>query len=326
MYYLLEKIIGQATLSEEEAILFIEAIDKDLLNAEQIAGILIGIQMRGVQLEEIKGFRKALLGLSHQIELPSDQAIDLCGTGGDGKDTFNISTTTSMVLAAMGYKVLKHGNYGVSSICGSSNVLEELGFNLTNDPLLLEKEFNQKNIAFLHAPLFHPTLKKVGQIRKNLGVRTLFNVMGPLVNPSQPAYQLTGTFSLELARMYQHVLKNQRSGYRVVYGLDGYDELTLTDETRILSEDNDFIRNAKSYKTNSIQPDELSGGQSIQHAAAIVKDIINGNGSKAQNDVISANVTEAMLCFNKNLNPIEAFNEAQLFIKSGQTAKHFQLN
>lgn len=326
MNYLLEKIIGQATLTEEEAILFIEAIDKDLLNAEQIAGILIGIQMRGVQLEEIKGFRKALLGLSLEIDLPSEQAIDLCGTGGDGKDTFNISTTTSMVLAAMGYKVLKHGNYGVSSICGSSNVLEELGFNLTNDPLLLEKEFKQKNIAFLHAPLFHPTLKKVGQIRKNLGVRTLFNVMGPLVNPSQPAYQLTGTFSLELARMYQHVLKNQRSGYRVVYGLDGYDELTLTDETRILSEDNDYIRNAKSYQTKAIDPNDLCGGKNIQQAAVIVRDIIRGKGSAAQNDVIAANTAEALLCFNKNLNAKEAFEEAKAFLTSGQTAKHFQMN
>lgn len=326
MNYLLEKIIGQATLTEEEAILFIEAIDKNLLNAEQIAGILIGIQMRGIQLEEIKGFRKALLGLSTPIELPSEQAIDLCGTGGDGKDTFNISTTTSMVLAAMGYKVLKHGNYGVSSICGSSNVLEELGFNLTNDPIQLEKEFKEKNIAFLHAPLFHPTLKKVGHIRKNLGVRTLFNVMGPLVNPSQPAYQLTGTFSLELARMYQHVLKNQRTGYRVVFGLDGYDELTLTDETRILSEDNDFIRNASSYQTNSIRPEELSGGESIQQAALIVREIVNGRGTKAQNDVIAANTAEAMLCYNKNLNPKEAFKEAHEFLKSAQTAKHFKLN
>jgi anthranilate phosphoribosyltransferase len=324
MKYLLEKILSRATFNEEEAILFIEAVDKDLLTTEQIAGILVGIQMRGIHIEEIRGFKKALLALSLPINLPTENAVDLCGTGGDGKDTFNISTTTSLVLAAMGYKVLKHGNYGVSSICGSSNVLEELGFQLTVDEASIEKSFNEKNIAFLHAPLFHPTLKKVGDTRKNLGVRTLFNIMGPLVNPAQPAYQLTGTFSLELALAYQHVLKNQRKAYKIVHGLDGYDEITLTDETRILSQDNDFIRNAQSYGVEKISPFELNGGTTIHEAAKIVREIIQGKGSSAQNKVIAANVTE-VIGMQKDYNNQEIFTEALSFMKSGQTAKHFNL-
>ncbi|MBU2019891.1 MAG: anthranilate phosphoribosyltransferase [Bacteroidetes bacterium] len=325
MNYLLDKILSRATLNEEEAILLIEAIDKDLLTAEQISGILIGIQMRGLQIEEIKGFKKALLALSLPVSLPFDNAVDLCGTGGDNKDTFNISTTTSLVLAAMGYKVLKHGNYGVSSICGSSNVLEELGFELTTDASKLEKSFNEKNIAFLHAPLFHPTLKKVGQIRKNLGVRTLFNVMGPLVNPAQPAYQLTGTFSLELALTYQHVLKNQRKAFKIVHGLDGYDEMTLTDETRVLSQNNDCVKNAHSFGLERINAIELNGGVTIREAAKIVRDIATGNGSKAQNTVIAANVTE-VITMQTTYNSQETFSEVQSFIKSGQTAKHFNLS
>ncbi len=324
MNYLVDKILSRAALNEEEAILFIEAIDKNLLTEVQIAGILIGIQMRGLQVEEIKGFKKALLALSLPVDLPSEDAIDLCGTGGDGKDTFNISTTTSLVLAAMGFKVIKHGNYGVSSICGSSNVLEELGFQLTNDPKELAHSFYQKNIALLHAPLFHPTLKKVAGIRKNLGVRTLFNVMGPLVNPAQPAYQLTGTFSLELAMAYQHVLKNQRKSYRIVYGLDGYDEMTLTNETRVLSNNNDYVRNANSFGMEPLKPFELNGGTTIKEAAKIVRCITKGEGSKAQNRVIAANVSE-VISMKNGLDTKEAFGEALAFIESGQTSKHFNL-
>ena len=322
MKYLLEKILSRATFNEEEAILFIEAVDKELLTVEQIVGILIGIQMRGLHIEEIKGFKKALLALSLPVHLPSENAIDLCGTGGDGKDTFNISTTTSLVLAAMGHKVLKHGNYGVSSICGSSNVIEALGFELTTNPQALEKSYKEKNIAFLHAPLFHPTLKKVSQIRKNLGIRTLFNVMGPLVNPAQPDYQMTGTFSLELALAYQHVLKNQRKSFKIVHGLDGYDELTLTDETRVLSQDNDCVLNARHFNVPKINAFDINGGTTIQEACKIVKDISNGKGSEAQNHVIAANVTEAVR-MKSNDSPIEIFQETISFLKSGQTAKHF---
>jgi anthranilate phosphoribosyltransferase len=325
MKNLLEKILDQEFFTEEEAILFIEAIEKDLLNEQQIAGVLVGIQMRGLQLEEIKGFKKALLALSVEVDLPNDEAMDLCGTGGDGKNTFNISTTTSLVLAAMGKKVIKHGNYGVSSLCGSSNVLEELGFTFSANSSELNKSYKEQNIAFLHAPLFHPTMKKVAPIRKKLGIRTLFNAMGPLVNPVQPAYQMTGTFSLELAKMYQHVLKDKRKGYKVVYGLDGYDELTLTDQTRVLSQKSDYIRNSNSFEVESLSQDSLFGGSNIHEAAELVRNISKGSGTAEQTTVVAANVAESLLCFDDSINLGEAFQESKDFILSGQTAKHFKL-
>ncbi len=325
MKYLLEKIIEGEFFSQEEAILFIESIDKELLTPEQISGIMIGIQMRGLQLSEVKGFRKALLSLSVPVMLPANEAMDLCGTGGDGKNTFNISTTTSLILAAMGKKVIKHGNYGVSSLCGSSNVLEALGFNLNNDAKDLEKSFKEKNLAILHAPLFHPALKKAAAIRRNLGIKTLFNALGPLVNPAQPKFQMTGTFSLELAKIYQHVLKNERTAYSVMYGMNGYDELTLTDTTRVFGHEGDSIREAKNYGTRTLTQDELLGGEGIEDAAKIVRNVTSGKGTEGQNIVLAANVAEALRIYDGSVNTIDAFKEAMAFIKSGQTAKHFNL-
>lgn len=326
MKYLLEKIICGEYFTEAEAILFIEAIDKSLLTDEQIAGVLVGIQMRSLQLSEVKGFRKALLSLSTTVPLPPNEAMDLCGTGGDGKDTFNISTTTALVLAAMGKKIIKHGNYGVSSLSGSSNVLEALGFKFTSDPAQLEKDYQQLNLAILHAPMFHPTMKKAAPIRKQLGIKTLFNALGPLVNPAQPHFQMTGTFSLELARIYQHVLRPERKRFKVVHGMDGYDELSLTDSTRIFSQSGDDVRTATSFQLSTLSPLELHGGTSIAAAAAIVRDIIRGKGTSAQTDLIAANVAEALHCFDDGVHLESAFEESQQFILSGQTAKHFNIN
>ena len=217
MKTLLEKLLRHEHLTFEEARSFIFAIEEEKFTPETISGMLMTIQMRGAQLNEMKGFRSALLELSHRIDLDSEQAIDLCGTGGDGKNTFNISTTTAFVLASMGKKVIKHGNYGVSSLCGSSNVLEELGVTFTSNQGELQRQLDERNICFLHAPLFHPAMKKVAPIRRNLGVRTIFNNLGPLINPAQPRFQLTGTYSLELARIYQHILRNERTNYRVLF-------------------------------------------------------------------------------------------------------------
>lgn len=321
----LEIIMDKEYFSKQTASRFIHAMGEGTVSDAEIAAILAGIQFRGVSLEELDGFREALLERALKPEIDASESIDVCGTGGDGKDTFNISTTTALVLAAMGNKVIKHGNYGVSSSCGSSNVLESLGFRFTTDNGELNDDLTKNNICFLHAPLFHPTLKKVAPVRKNLAVRTIFNSLGPLVNPVQPAYQLTGTYSLELAKMYQHVLRPNRKAFSVVYAMDGYDEITLTDAARLLAKDNDSIIASAHFGRKIIAPESLQSGGTIDKAAEILLAIARGNGSEAQTDVVAANVATALQTIQTNTDIKDAFTEAQQFIRSGQTAKHFRL-
>jgi len=321
----LEIIMDKAYFSREVASDFIHALGEGRLSDTEIAAILTGIQFRGVSLEELDGFRIALLERALQPQLDASDSIDVCGTGGDGKDTFNISTTTALVLAAMGHKVIKHGNYGVSSSCGSSNVLESLGFRFSTQDTELNSDLDKNNICFLHAPLFHPTLKKVAPIRKSLGIRTIFNSLGPLVNPVQPAYQLTGTYSLELAKMYQHVLRPKRTAFSVVYAMDGYDEITLTDAARLLEKNNDSIISATHFGRSTIPAQQLLSGGTIDKAAAMLLSIARGNGTEAQTDVVAANVATAIQTKQPEIHIKEAFTEAQAFIRSGQTAQHFNL-
>jgi len=322
----LNKIIERQPLTFQEAKNIIYAIAEEKINDAQIVAILVGLQMRGLQLDEIKGFREALLELCLPVQLDASNALDLCGTGGDGKNTFNISTTTSFVVSAMGYKVIKHGNYGVSSSCGSSNVLEELGYTFTNDSKILNKQLEDSNICFLHAPLFHPTLMKVGPLRKNLGIRTFFNSLGPLVNPVQPKNQLTGTFNLELAKIYQHILKDDRNEFRVVYGMDGYDELTLTDQTRILGRTSDEYLSANNFSIDAVNSESIHSGNSIKDAADIVRSILRGESSVEKTNVISANTALALQCYHPNESIQNLFNDAVSFIRKGETAKFHKIN
>lgn len=321
----LETIMDKEYFSRETASEFIHAVGEEAVSDSEIAAILAGIQFRGVSLEELDGFREALLERSLKPNIDSQDAIDVCGTGGDGKDTFNISTTSALVLAAMGHKVIKHGNYGVSSSCGSSNVLESLGFRFTTENGELNDNLKRNNICFLHAPLFHPTLKQVAPVRKQLGVRTIFNSLGPLVNPVQPSFQLTGTYSLELAKMYQHVLRPNRSAFSVVYAMDGYDEITLTDSARLLANNNDSIVSASHFGKKAVNPNDLKSGGTIDKAAHILSTIIQGKGSETQTDVVAANVATAITTIQSETSLQDAFLEAQQFIRSGQTAKHFNL-
>lgn len=324
MQQLLEKIIAHESLSEKEASNFIYGISTDEYSEEVISGILVGIQMRGIHLAEIKGFRSALLELCEPLELDSSAAIDLCGTGGDGKSTFNISTTTSFVLAAMGVPVIKHGNYGVSSLCGSSNVLEYLGVKFSQHSAELQQQLSNHSICFLHAPLFHPTMKKVAPIRKNLGIRTLFNCLGPLVNPVQPAYQMTGTFSLELAKIYQHILKDERTEFTVAYGMDQYDEITLTDNTRLFSKVGDTVINAQQLGISAVKNSALHAGKSIHDAAQILVTILEGSGTLAQNQVIAINVAVALKMYHPGTDLIDLYTNAFSFISGGYAKKQLK--
>lgn len=314
----INKILDKATLTQGEAYdALLRIADNDIPN-EQIVAFMIALQSRPITVEEVKGFRKALLELAIPVDLDGTDAIDLCGTGGDGKNTFNVSTTAAFVLASMGHKVIKHGNYGVSSLCGSSNVLAELGIEFTNDSEVLQQQLSTTNVCFLHAPLFHPVMKKVAPIRKNLGIPTFFNIMGPLVNPAQPEYQLTGVFNMSVARIYQHTLRESRSDYGVIYGLDGYDEITLTGDARVFSKTNDEIINAARLHIDRVAPESIHGGKTPTEAAVILKNILLGKGTKAQHQVVAINCAKAINIMEGT--PLEqAFRDTLDHIESGKT-------
>lgn len=282
---------------------------------EQQAAFLIAMQAKGLQLDELQGFQDALLELCIPIDFGTQHFIDVCGTGGDGKDTFNISTTTAFVLASMGFPVVKHGNYGVSSLCGSSNVLEHLGISFTNDTNLLKRQLEQHNLVFLHAPLFHPALKKMAPVRLALGMATFFNELGPLVNPARPAFQLTGTYRLGLARFYQHILAKQRDAFYVLHGLNGYDELTFDGATRIFGKHEDFVIHEAPSKTR-VELTDFSGGD-IAASANILTAILAGKGNPTQNTIVAGNVALGMRCFQPQLSYEQAFEQAHEHILSG---------
>ncbi len=319
---IVQKVINRSFLSEDEAYQLMLRIGNRELNDSQTVAIMTGLQMRGLQLNELIGFRKALLELAVHIELEFDTAIDVCGTGGDGKNTFNISTTTAFVLASMGHKVVKHGNYGVSSLCGSSNVLEHLGFSFSNDQETLQRNLDKSNLCFLHAPLFHPALKVVAPLRKQLGVSTFFNGMGPLVNPVNPTHQLTGTYTLELAKLYQHVLREERVNFSVLHGLDGFDELTFIGATRIFSQQTDrMIEQTPTHV--SIHLNELSGGETVQESAEILINLLDGKGTSAQQTVLAGNVALGIQTFRPEISFETAFGESLDFIQSGKAIQSF---
>src|SRR5210317_386114 len=234
MKAILNRLIQHQQLSKEEARQMIINIAEGQYNTSQIASFLTVYMIRSISLEELEGFREALLELCIAIDLSEFNAIDLCGTGGDNKDTFNISTLSAFVTAGAGVNVTKHGNYGVSSSCGSSNVLEYLGIKFSNNFDFLRKSIEKCGICILHAPLFHPAMKHVAPIRKELGLKTFFNILGPLVNPSFPKNQIVGVYSLELARLYSYLFQKTKKNYAIIHSLDGYDEISLTGATKII--------------------------------------------------------------------------------------------
>ena len=235
MKEILNRLTNYETLSEKEARDIIIQISEGKLNTSEISSFLTIFMIRNITIDELNGFRKALIDLSLKIDLKEFDTIDLCGTGGDEKDTFNISTLASFVTAGSGVKVAKHGNYGVSSSCGSSNVLEYLGINFTNDYDKIKNAIDKANICFLHAPLFHPAMKNVAPVRKELRLKTFFNMLGPRVNRSMPKKQMVGVYSLELARIYNYLYQNTDIEYNIIHALDGYDEISLTGNTKVYS-------------------------------------------------------------------------------------------
>ena len=266
MKEILNYLYEHKTLGREEARSVLTNIAKGVYNHSQIASFISVYLMRSITVEELTGFRDALLGLCIPVDLSQYDAIDLCGTGGDGKDTFNISTLTSFVVAGAGIKVAKHGNYGVSSSCGSSNLMEHAGYRFTNDADRLRAEIEEAGLCFLHAPLFNPAMKNVAPVRRELGVKTFFNMLGPMVNPGFPARQLVGVYSLELARIYSYLYQATDKNYVIVHSLDGYDEISLTGPCKVITREMEKILQPADLMLNRYDPVQLSGGKTVREA------------------------------------------------------------
>ena len=317
MKKILEKLFDHNYLEYEESKKVLKEISSKKYNYSQVASFLTVFKMRNPSVQEIEGFRDALLDLCVKIDLSSDfETIDLCGTGGDGKNTFNISTISSFVVAGAGYKVTKHGNYGVSSSCGSSDVLQQLGIKLSNDDDYLKKCLDKGNFCYLHAPLFHPAMKNVAGVRKELEFKTFFNILGPLVNPLQPKNQLCGVYNLEISRLYGYVFENSQKNYSILYSLDGYDEISLTSDFMKISRNDSTINSPDYFGFNKINPDEIKGGESIKDSASIFTKILENKATKSQTDVVLANSAIAIQTItNKTID--ECLSIARQSIDSG---------
>ncbi|MEL7425849.1 MAG: anthranilate phosphoribosyltransferase [Bacteroidota bacterium] len=317
MKAILEKLFAHEVLSQEEAKQALLGITEGAFKDVQIASFVTAYQMRAITIQELQGFRDALLEVAVPFQLEGQQTIDIVGTGGDGKNTFNISTCSAIVVAGAGYKVTKHGSYGVSSSVGSSNVLQALGYEFTNDTDILRKQLDEANICFLHAPVFHPAMKAVVPVRKQLGMKTFFNMLGPLVNPIQPTHQLFGTFSLELSRLYHYIMQASGRNYAIVYALDGYDEISLTGEAKVRSSRGEYILTPASFGLPTLRERDLYGGETAEDAKAIFLAVLNDTATEAQKAVVCANAGLAIktLCPNKTL--FECVMEARDSIDSG---------
>jgi anthranilate phosphoribosyltransferase len=310
MKKILQYLFEHKTLTRAAAKELLLSMSSGAYNDSELASLMTVFLMRSITIAELQGFRDALLELAVPVNLGTHDLLDIVGTGGDGKNTFNISTLSCFIVAGAGQKVAKHGNYGASTISGSSNVMEQLGYVFKNDEAKLKQELDAANICFLHAPLFHPALKLVGPIRKNLGVRTFFNMLGPLVNPAKPAHQLIGVYSLEMDRIYHSFFHEEGVNYTIIHGLDGYDEISLTSDTKIFTAKGERIVSATSLGKRIVFPEDLVGGDTVEASAAIFLKIIKGEGTMAQNAVVLANAASALFATHKYATYEEAYAAA----------------
>ena len=292
-------------------------IGKGVYNEHEITSFMTVYLMRSVTIEELQGFRDALLELCVPVRLEADSLVDIVGTGGDGKNTFNISTLACFIVAGAGQPVAKHGNYGASSISGASNVMEQLGYRFKNDTAALQKEVSQTNICFLHAPLFHPALKVVAPIRKNLGMRTFFNMLGPMVNPAAPSCQVVGVYNLEMARVYNYLLQQTGGAFTIIHSLDGYDEISLTSDAKVITNKGEQLLTPEQMGKRMVQPSDIYGGNSVEEAAGIFLKILDGKGSWAQNAVVLANAAMALNSTGIYKNYEDAYHAAVESLESG---------
>jgi anthranilate phosphoribosyltransferase len=324
MKKILQYLFEHKTLTREAAKEVLVNIGKGIYNEHEVTAFMTVYLMRSITIEELQGFRDALLELCVPVDLKEFETIDIVGTGGDGKNTFNISTLSCFIVAGTGQKVAKHGNYGASSISGASNVMEILGYKFKNNNDGLKKEMEEANICFLHAPLFHPALKTVGPIRKNLGMRTFFNMLGPMVNPANPNFQLVGVFNLEMARIYNYLLQQAGKAFTIIHSLDGYDEISLTNDTKVITNEGEKIMTPEQLGKRSVSQQDIYGGNSTEEAAKIFKTILEGKGSWSQNAVVLANAAMALHCTGKYKTYDDAYAAAVESLESGKANQSLQ--
>jgi anthranilate phosphoribosyltransferase len=323
MKEILNELIEHRSLSKETAKKVLVDLTSGKFNPSQTTAFMTVYMMRSITVDELQGFRDAMLELCHRVDFDLP-VMDVCGTGGDGKNTFNLSTLSSFVVAAAGQPVAKHGNYGVSSACGSSNVMEYFGYKFTADQDALKKSLDRVNICFIHAPLFHPAMKNVAPIRKDLGVKTFFNMLGPLVNPAFPRRQLVGVFSLELARQYAYLYQNSSKDFLVLHSVDGYDEVSLTGPLKVFYNRGEKMVSPADLGLPQVRYEDILGGQSVEESAAIFKAVLEGKGTVAQSNAVIANAAMALYAANQQQALAEAVEKAREALVSGKALNTFR--
>ncbi len=324
MKEILYRLFNHDTLEKETAHQVLVDLAGGKFNQSQVAAFLTVYMMRSITVEELTGFRDAMLELCIPVDLNDYDAIDLCGTGGDGKNTFNISTLSSFVVAGAGQPVAKHGNNGVSSVCGSSNLMNYFGYEFTNSSDELKRSLDKANICFLHAPLFHPAMKNVAPIRKQLGVKTFFNMLGPMVNPSFPSKQLVGVFSLELARLYGYLYQKTSKDFLILHALDGYDEISLTGAFKMITNEGEQLLQPTDLGLKGLEPQAIYGGETIESSAKIFERVLKCEASEAQHQVVTANAGMALYCADRELSLEGAVAKADESLMSGKALKTFK--
>ena len=321
MKKILNHLFENKSFTRAESKRILTAITRGDFNNSQIAAFITAFAMRNITVAELQGFRDAMLELCIKLDLSDYELVDLCGTGGDGKDTFNISTLASFVVAGAGYQVAKHGNYGVSSGCGSSNVMEHLGYKFTADKDELKRSLDRAGICFIHAPLFNPAMKIVAPIRKELGVKTFFNMLGPMVNPAQPKNQIVGVFSLELARLYAYLYQDTEKNYTIIHAVDGFDEISLTCDIKTFSNSGEALIKVSDLGFDLINEKDIAGGETVESSSAIFMNVLDGKGTDAQNNVVLCNAAMAIHTIKPALSFSDCYYEAEMSLVKGAALK-----
>lgn len=324
MKAILNHLFEYKYLTKDQAREVLLGIGRGEYNPAQIASFLTVFMMRSLRLEELEGFRDAMLELCLPVDLAAYDPMDLCGTGGDGKDTFNISTLSSFVVAGAGQRVAKHGNHGVSSLVGSSTVMEHLGYRFTNDVGELQRKMETAGICFLHAPLFHPAMKNVAPIRKDLGVKTFFNVLGPMINPARPVKQLVGVFSLELARLYAYLYQQTDKQFMILHALDGYDEISLTGAFKVITNKTEQVLDPEHLGLDILTPESLAGGQTLDQSARIFLNVLNDESTHSQKQAVLANSAMGLMAAGKAETNEEAVAMARESLESKRALACFK--
>lgn len=320
---ILYRLFEHQYLGRDEAHRILHNIATGCYDDAQIASLITVFLMRNISVDELMGFREALLDMRVPVDLAEYKPIDIVGTGGDGKNTFNISTTACFVVAGAGYKVVKHGNYGATSVSGASNVMQQHGVKFTTDVGQLRRSIEDCNLAYLHAPLFNPALKAVANVRKHLGVRSFFNMLGPLVNPVMPTYQLLGVYNLPLLRLYNYTYQESGTRFAVVHSLDGYDEISLTGEFKVATADKEKLYTPEMLGFQRIAETDLDGGETPEAAARIFDAVLEGTATRAQRDCVIANAGFAIHVIRPELPVADCIAEARESLEAGKARATF---